>query len=108
MIHHRCYEGCGCIVAVRCTWQLPLGIPFATLETGYNYNKDNDIEVAVWTNDGELAYTKHLYGHLYQQSSWSYNSENMFFPVTSTLILNAQYSGTAPEKGKCQVYVIGY
>lgn len=51
---------------------------YITLETVFNYNRDNDIEVAVWTTDGELEYKKYLYGHLYQQSTWSYNSENMF------------------------------
>ena len=55
---------------------------YIILETGYNYNKDTDIEVAVWTNDGEVEYKKYLYGHLYQQRAWSYNSENMFFPCS--------------------------
>ena len=82
---------------------------YITLATGNNGAVDNNIEVTVWTTDGELEYKKYLFGRLYAQESWSYNSENMSFPVTPDLALNVQYSGPVPvERGFCQVYVIGY
>ena len=82
---------------------------YITLMTGYNTCPESDIEVAVWTSDGEQEYKKYLFGYLYRQTSWSYNSENMSFPVTPDLALNVQYTGpTSIEKYQCHVYVIGY
>ena len=84
---------------------------YVTLATGNNVTGSNsDIEVALWTTDGKVEYKKYLFGRMYAQESWSYNSENMFFPVTPDhLNLNVQYNGTKPvEKGWCTVFVIGY
>ena len=83
---------------------------YITLRTGWDTGMDDDIEVAVWTTDGVLEYKKYLYGHLHGQDAWSYNSENMSFPVTPDLTLNAQFSGPPPQQhsDECQVYVIGY
>ena len=83
---------------------------YITLATGNNITgSNNDMEVAVWTTDGALEHKKFLYGRLYAQESWSYNSENMSFPVTPDLALNVQYIGEARvERGWCTVYVIGY
>ena len=83
---------------------------YITLRTGWDTGRSDDIEVAVWTTDGVLEYKKYLYGHLYGQDAWSYNSENMSFPVTPDLTLNAQFSGPPPTQklDECQVYVIGY
>ena len=55
---------------------------YITLQTGYNTDRNDDLEVAVWTTDGVLEYKKYLYGRMYQQDALSYNSENMWFPVT--------------------------
>ena len=83
---------------------------YITMMTGYNTCPDSDIEVAVWTSDGNTEYKKYLFGHLYHQTAWSYNSENMSFPLTpGHHTLNVQYTGpTSIEKYQCHVYVIGY
>lgn len=88
---------------------------YATLATGWNENTDRDAELALWTSIGQQDYKKFLYARAYEQNAWSYNSENMFFPVPRDMKLRVEYTGpvsTGTGGGTnnmvSAVYVTGY
>ena len=83
---------------------------YVYIKSGLNMGKDTDIEVSLWTTDGVLNYTKYLFSHIYRQDAWSYNSKNMFFPVTKQRVLHAMTSTSLNSRQytACSLYVTGY
>ena len=84
---------------------------YVTLATGYTSSADTDVTLTLWTSDGKQDCKKYLYGRVYHQQAWGYNSENMFFPAPSDMKLRVSVAYLNPpgSGGKmCSVNLIGY
>jgi hypothetical protein len=56
-------------------------IVYSNVRTGYNVGKDESGELVVSVTIPNGLIERKLACHLYGQSAWSYNSENISFPV---------------------------
>ena len=78
--------------------------------TGNNPGRGQDVHVTLETaSDDGTWYTKYFYLYLYPQSAISYNSENMFFPVTCDRCIHVKYpEGKLTTDYQLDLFAIGY
>lgn len=67
------------------------------------------INFEIFTQDGTKKYSKYFYWHLYGQNAVSFNSENMWFPLTPDrkLFVRPSAKPASPNAGS-RIDVIGY
>jgi len=72
-------------------------------------NPDSDLELRIYTKEGTIEYSYYLLIHGYNQSAWSYNSDNLWLPVTSDRKIYVQSIGTRMTGYRVgNIYVLGY
>ena len=66
--------------------------------------------VEIYTSDGVHKYTQYLHVHTYPQNAISFNSDNMWFPVTRDMQLHVRYNGGGQDVWNVgvSVYIVGY
>eukprot|EP00731_Ephydatia_muelleri_P011747 Em0006g641a len=76
--------------------------------TGHNAQSQS-VEITLETSEDGVKYTKCFYLYLYPQNAVSYNSENMFFPVTRDRCIHVKYPEGKPATNyQLDLFAIGY
>ena len=76
--------------------------------TGSNAMSQN-VEVTLETSEGGDRYTKYYFRYIHSQNAVSYNSENMFFPVTRDRCIHVKYpEGKLITNYQLDLFAIGY
>ena len=85
---------------------------YAILSTGYYNPTDSPGEMTVSTTIPNGVIERKLYCYGYNQSAWSYNSENITLPVgPNSRVVNVSLKLAQPTSGsnyKASVQVVGY
>ena len=86
-------------------------IVYAKIATGYNSGSDVDGELTVSTTipNGEIK--RKVFCRFYEQSAWSYNSENIPLPLTcgSERLVRVSLQGPSGTKHfNASVQIVGY
>ena len=85
---------------------------YAILASGYYDPKDVPGEMTVSTTIPNGVIERKLYCYVYNQSAWSYNSENITLPVApNSRVVNVSLKVPQPTSGtpyKASVQVVGY
>ncbi len=84
---------------------------YAFIQCGYT-NRDVVQDISIFTEGpyGHPRYKKYLFVHSYNQKAWSFNSENMWFPMPHNRRVYIQYPKSIAHISGCTLTVdaIGY
>ncbi len=77
---------------------------YGYVQCGYA-NRDVTQDITIFTKgpNGYPRYEKYLFVHSYNQRSWSFNSENMWFPMPINRQLYIQYPRSLVESTGCNI-----
>ncbi len=98
------------------SYNLPASVPLDAKEvliyvytmTGAN-NPDRDLELRIYTKEGTIEYSYYFFIHGFNQSAWSYNSDNFWLPVTTDRKVYVQSVGSAMTGNRAgAIYILGY
>lgn len=80
---------------------------YAYFEDGYS-SPDQVTHFKVYTEEVTTKYIKYISIHSYSGYSWAYNSDNMWFPLTSNRRVYIEVPKVTTENVGGYIYVTGY
>ena len=81
---------------------------YAYVEDGASHPRDQVTHFKVFTEEVTTKYIKYISIHAYNGDSWAYNSDNMWFPLTSNRRVYLEVPQVNSGNVKGTIYVTGY
>ena len=79
----------------------------AYIETGGNGHSNQSFEI-VFDSLGVYKYKHYMFGHTFDQSAWSYNSEQFSMPVSDSKSMAAVITGGSKGNNGLTLFLIAY
>lgn len=81
---------------------------YVYVHEGWSHPRDQITHLKIYTEEGSSKYIKYTSIHAYNGDSWAYNSENMWFPMTSNRRVYVEMPKVTTGNVGGYIYVIGY